>query len=348
MLQQKIDGFLRQEGYTFLQVRPQEAGVYYKKYEDHIKVILGVRCHEGFVLEAEVLEHMRSQLGAYLQGQENYEQIEILTLLLGETAQLPKMREIEQQISGIWLIDLTHRQLLIYEDQPGDFDQLKRKLENLIVLEDWMHGQGRMDPAGKKMQKEKRQSWPWITTGLVVIQILIFLLQEMIGDTEDPNFMYRCGAAVPESIFFHGEYHRLFTCMFLHFGLDHLVNNMIFLSVVGSKLEHYYGRLRFMIVYLLSGIGASCISMLAALEQGEQVITAGASGAIYGIVGAILALILREQHKVEGMSLRDIGLIVFLSAYCGVISSNIDNWGHLGGFFTGVIVALLIGTRKSH
>ena len=117
-----------------------------------------------------------------------------------------------------------------------------------------------------------------VTVFLILVNALVFLVVEFTGGSEDTLHMLQCGAAYTPSIL-DGEYFRIFTCMFLHFGAKHLGNNMLVLFVLGARLEPTVGRLRYLLIYLLGGIGGNILSMFLEMGTGEFGISAGASGA---------------------------------------------------------------------
>ena len=93
-----------------------------------------------------------------------------------------------------------------------------------------------------------------VTAGLILLNILVFLIVEFTGSSQNTMHMLDCGAAFTPMIIQGGEYYRLFTCMFLHFGIEHLLNNMLVLFVLGSRLEQAIGKIKFLLIYLIGGV----------------------------------------------------------------------------------------------
>ena len=93
--------------------------------------------------------------------------------------------------------------------------------------------------------------------GLILLNILVFLIVEFTGSSQNTMHMLDCGAAFTPMIIQGGEYYRLFTCMFLHFGIEHLLNNMLVLFVLGSRLEQAIGKIKFLLIYLIGGVPVS-------------------------------------------------------------------------------------------
>ncbi|MFO0892124.1 MAG: rhomboid family intramembrane serine protease [Isosphaeraceae bacterium] len=141
------------------------------------------------------------------------------------------------------------------------------------------------------------------------------------------------------------EYWRLFTSMFLHIGAIHLAFNMWCLAVAGPMVERFFGNLGFAAVYLLSGLGGA----VASLAVHPFVVSAGASGAIFGIFGALLGFLLARHQSIPARMLRPLRASAFsfvgYNILLGLTSPQIDNAAHLGGLATGFACGLLLSRR---
>ena len=102
--------------------------------------------------------------------------------------------------------------------------------------------------------------------------------------------MIKYGAMYPPLIFEDAQYYRLITCIFLHFGIDHLMNNMVMLGALGWNLEKEIGSFKFLLIYFVSGIGANLISLAMDFYTGNLAVSAGASGAILDCSGHFCGL----------------------------------------------------------
>ncbi|MBQ0001672.1 MAG: rhomboid family intramembrane serine protease [Clostridiales bacterium] len=151
--------------------------------------------------------------------------------------------------------------------------------------------------------------------------------------------MLACGACFTPGIVEHHEYYRLFTSMFLHFGIQHLVNNMLVLFVLGGRLEHVVGKIRFLLIYLLGGLCGNILSCVVELAKDKYAISAGASGATFAILGALVFLLIKNQGRVEDLSSRQIAVMLILSLYMGFTSTGVDNMAHIGGVLGGFLTA---------
>ena len=184
------------------------------------------------------------------------------------------------------------------------------------------------------------------TVILVAINVVVFLLLSLKGMTEDGMFLLQHGAMYVPYITEEGEYYRIFTSMFLHFGFDHLLNNMVVLAAVGWNLEYELGGLKFLILYLLSGLGGNVLSAWWDIRMGEYAISAGASGAIFGVIGALLYVAIRNKGRIGEISGRGILFMIALSLYYGFSSGGVDNMAHIGGLAAGFVLSVLLYRKK--
>ena len=177
---------------------------------------------------------------------------------------------------------------------------------------------------------------------LVVLNVLVFLAVEFTGFSQDTVHMLDWGAAYTPCIVEEGETYRIFTSMFLHFGIEHLINNMLVLFILGSRLERVIGSLRFAVIYFLGGIAGNVVSLLYDLKQGEAAVSAGASGAVFAVMGGMILVVLCNKGRLEDLSMRQILILAVFSLYFGFTSSGVDNAAHLGGFLAGFILAVIV------
>lgn len=264
--------------------------------------------------------------------------VERLTLML--CSDLPDQKQIEETMEypDIWWLDEKHARLLIYEKQRTDFLGLKNELEEFVL--GW----------SRKKKQESRLEWKRmlqpVTTALVLINVLVFIVLSFLGRTEDPGFMAAHGAMTFDLVVRDGQYYRLFTAMFLHFGLEHLLQNMLILMLTGSRLERAVGRVRYLIIYLGAGLASSVTSVFFTL-RGNGDIAAGASGAIFGIMGALAALLLvdavrRQRRYTDEIGLSGIIFMIVCAASYGFFNTGIDNAAHIGGLVGGFLLALVM------
>lgn len=204
------------------------------------------------------------------------------------------------------------------------------------------------------------RDWPIATYGLIAANGLVFLTMALVdafrrppltdfllrtftGMHADTDLLLAFGASFGP--YFHqGEYFRLVMPMFLHIGLIHLLINMYALYILGLLLERVYGYGRFLFLYVLCGIGSSYLSMATSNN-----VAAGASGAIFGIAGVMLVTGYLHRRAVPPHWARIFGRgmipFILLNLVLGFAITSyipIDNWGHIGGLTTGIVLALVV------
>lgn len=196
-------------------------------------------------------------------------------------------------------------------------------------------------------EKENTHYVCYVTRGLVAVNMLVFLLFEVLGSNLDTMFMMEHGAMFTPYLLVQTEWYRLFTSMFLHFGIRHLLNNMLLLYVLGDYLEKYLGRVKFLLLYVIAGVGANIVSGIVCLWQNDVVVSAGASGAVFGILGGLLWVILRNKGRVENLTIKKMTVMAVLSLYYGFVSEGVDNVAHVTGLILGFVLAMLFYRKKS-
>ncbi len=181
---------------------------------------------------------------------------------------------------------------------------------------------------------------------LIAANAAVFIIFNIIGRTNDPEFMLYHGAVFTPMVLKQGAWYTLFTSMFLHFDISHIANNMIMLAAAGSYVEREMGSIRYLITYLLAGLGGNILSLYVDLQTMEYAVSAGASGAVFGVTGALLALALKNRGRVQGLGAPRIIIMIALSLYSGFTSIGVNNWAHVGGLVCGFVIAFLISPRK--
>ena len=184
---------------------------------------------------------------------------------------------------------------------------------------------------------------------IVMINVIVFLVLSFMGDTENADFMVQHGASYTPYIVQDGKYYRLVTSMFLHFGLDHLFNNMVVLIFMGDVLEKKLGKIRYLFIYFGGGIAGNCLSVYMDLQKAQYPVSAGASGAIFAVIGAILWLIIKNKGRLGDISGRKFVLMIVLSVFQGYTSIGVDNAAHIGGLVIGFFLCMIlsIGVKES-
>lgn len=180
---------------------------------------------------------------------------------------------------------------------------------------------------------------PIVTYSLIFICILVFILMYVLGNGSTDNYTLLVFGANVDTLTKNGDYYRLFTSMFLHIGILHLLCNMYSLYIIGKEVENVFGKVKYLIIYLLSGIAGSILS----LAFNHNTICAGASGAIFGLLGALLYFGYYYRTYLGVTLTRSIIPVIVLNLIIGFTSSGIDNAAHIGGLVGGILIAMAVG-----
>lgn len=195
---------------------------------------------------------------------------------------------------------------------------------------------------------------PYVTYALMAANILIFIgYWPQFTDMRDLNAFFYEWAMVPRMVVENGTYHTVFTSMFLHGGVMHLLGNMLFLYIFGDNMEDEMGHIGYLAFYLASGIGAGVAHIMAAPYS--PVPTVGASGAIAGVMGGYLLLFPRAKVDILVIfifffRIFTIPAWIMLALWFGIqlfagfgadaMQGGVAYWAHAGGFIVGAILTL--------
>ena len=336
---QSISDIFLKEGYRVCRIMPEGLNVFYRYYQEGFHTVLVLDLGRDNILRTVPLWQLQSRikdffyhpLGKLQDFPEGFPvyHVELLTLLLdGDEGFAQRVCQVE---TDVWSYRTKERRVLIYENQPGDFFGLRQVLENY-------------NPMGDRCCQSRK--FPYVTIGLVGINILIYIVLLCMGDVNSAFFMLEHGAVYPENVAYQGEWWRVFTAMFLHFGVSHLLNNMVMLGCMGSRVESVVGSLKMALIYILSGVGGGILSCMMMINSGDYAVSAGASGAVFGMIGAMLWLVIVHCGRLNGISTRGMVIMAFLSLYYGFVSAGVDNWAHLGGLVAGFLLAIILYRGK--
>lgn len=175
---------------------------------------------------------------------------------------------------------------------------------------------------------------PIVSAALVAVNVLVFLMCHFAG-----NLIYGAGELDVYHVLVQGEYGRILWSMFLHSGINHLFNNMVILFFLGAMIEKEVGHIGYGVLYFLSGIGGNVLSLLSRAVQGDMTASLGASGAVFGLDGVLLAMVLFSGRRMENVTPARVLLMITYSLYSGFRGQNIDNVAHVGGLLTGFAAA---------
>ena len=247
--------------------------------------------------------------------------VEHLLLILNKGEPDFEERKEAEKYPDIWFFDIKAGQLYIYEYQKSQYYGLESSLEPF--------SQKFLQQKVTEERTELRRMLTPVNTILVLANVVVFIILSFLGNTTDAEFMAVHGAMDWMDVVEKHQYYRLFTSMFLHFGADHLLQNMLILLVIGCRLERITGKLSYLLIYIGAGL-----------------IGAGASGAIFGVMGGLLYCIIsdiiqKKRHHVEEIGLTGMIFMVASALSYGFFSTGIDNAAHIGGLVGGFLITMI-------
>ena len=181
-----------------------------------------------------------------------------------------------------------------------------------------------------------KSDFPMITYILIAINVILFIIPLLFGEYNSliNNF------CVDASLIRSGQYYRILTGIFLHGSILHLLFNCYALFVIGSQVENFMGNFKFLIIYLFSGICGSIFSMIFSSYP-----SIGASGAIFGLMGALVYFGYHYRVYLGNVVKSQIIPLILLNLCIGFLSSGIDNFAHIGGLIGGSLISIAVGVK---
>lgn len=178
----------------------------------------------------------------------------------------------------------------------------------------------------------RRRDLPIAGGVLVAINVIIYMVCLFTGGE-----LYSRGSLNAYGVLIKHEYGRVLWAMFLHSGATHLFSNMLILFFMGAMIEKEVGHICYLLLYFLSGIGGNLFSLLIKVINSDMSSSVGASGAVFGLDGVLLAMVLLSGRKMQDVTPVRVLAMIALSLYSGFSGSNIDNAAHVGGLITGFL-----------
>ena len=342
--------FLGSEGYQ--QILESSYAVFVKRQEMELLVVsiatetvLALKSWQQVTQEKEEITNQLVKQGADPMHLHHL----LLVEVAGEVSE--HFKELASKVEGVWFISQYPPAVFVFERQTTKFYGLYEAHMNFL------DENPQLPKKGVDVRWFLSRLTP-VTLILVLINVFVYFISSHFGNVYDAQDMYRMGAMTFDAVFIRKEFWRLFTAMFLHYGISHLANNMVSLLCLGTMLERRIGSLRFAILYLVSGLLAGFSSMavdyyqIVRLQEASYAVSAGASGAIFGVIGGLIAIVLmqhfwKDRNQTEEISMRSLLLMTFFTLWEGFASVGVDNAAHVGGLIFGFLLSFLLA-RKRH
>lgn len=213
----------------------------------------------------------------------------------------------------------------------------EKGIELLFKITDDINGTN--ERKNKKMEKIFSSKKPIVTWIIIALCIIMFFVSGMGYDTYT---LVKYGANF-SGLVRNGELYRLVTYMFLHAGIVHIGLNMYSLYIVGPRVEDFFGKWKYALIYFISGICGGLLS----IGVTPDVVSVGASGAIFGLFGALIYFGYNYRGYIGAMIRSQVVPIVIYNLFMGLFIPGIDMWGHVGGLIGGILTANMVGTIEN-
>lgn len=236
--------------------------------------------------------------------------------------------------SFTWIFDEAINELIIYENQTEDFYGLKNILENVKPVETGNEETG--NPAKISNPIDNIKALPKVTSILVLINVVTFILCTFTG-----TLLYNKGGVGLSLLTSPYEYYRVITSMFLHANIAHLFGNMVNLFFLGEIIEKKIGPWWFLGLYFVSGIVGTVATFISEVITDTPVIVIGASGAVFGLFGILLTLVLFKEIRMSTMPIARVIVIILFMVLEGFSYTDVAVWAHVGGLFGGILYGMV-------
>ena len=331
MVERQLNEFFEEEGYVGIPSNLPEFTIYFRMENAYVNVFHVVNYRQNLYISKDQYWHIKEKIRD-LFSEKGISQIHILSLIICKDGN--KARQLCADDTMCWIIDPYENRLMIFENQVSDFYGMKEKLEYFLVHMQLEEDKQTVRAESTSKAKTEKHKMPVMTIILVAMNSLIYILCTFTGD-----LLYNIGAIGITEFLGKQEYYRIFTSLFLHWDMNHLVSNMIVLYYLGEVVEEHFGLVRYGILYLAAGIGGNVLSMVYEVWSETAILSAGASGAIFGVIGALLLLVIIHKGHLDQISIRRLLFMLAYSLYSGFVGSNINNAAHIGGFISGLVIA---------
>ena len=346
---QQLDVFFMEHGYRKITSNLHDYCCYFRVENQYAVAINTMRTGERFYLSSDEYEMLHDKIRK-LFSDRGLKDIHIMTLVLADDWESTK--SLCREDTFCWMISPSEDRLVVPEGQTPDFYGLRSQMsEFLASLRDgtYISPTGKAGQPGtgsasgniltwwKSMDAKQRRSLPWVCVFLVVANVIVFIISSMKGST-----LCDAGGLSVDNIIGERAYYRLFTCLFLHADINHILSNMLILFYIGEEVEKKIGHVRYAVLYFASGITGDMLSMWFELYSGERYSSIGASGAVFGIIGGLLFIVIACGGRTDNVTLGRIVFIIVFSLYSGFTAQGVNNAAHVGGLIGGFVMMCIM------
>lgn len=327
----QLEHLLIEQGFEKVSSNLPEFSFFFRRESTYANVLYVIDFKPGLYITQDQYWHIREKIKDFfnIKGINN---IHILSLLISSDPEQAKQLCVNDPFC--WLIDPTGNRLLIYEHQVTDFYGIKGVLEKFLFdISVSNSGETVNQDIENNInidQNGQHANMPWMNIILVSVNVILYIVCTITGD-----LLYNIGTFGVMDLIENREWYRFFTCMFLHADIQHLISNMLILYYIGNVVERHIGHISYIIIYFLSGLAGNVLSAGYELFTGSYISSLGASGAVFGIEGAMLMLAILNKGRITEITAGRLAFAISFSLYCGFTSSYVNNMAHIGGVLMG-------------
>ncbi len=309
---------LHDKGYRKL--NPDTNNVYGRVDDDAVYVVV---IGSNRNLDADSLKRFNNKILVEL-SLNSHKKINILNVLITPNGMFDDMtRQIVENVENVWLFTEDYGKLYVFENQPSDFDSLYDLIDKKTLVNN------------RRSQHNLIRMFGVVTPVLVLINIFVYIACVYVYQpTELAVDVY----GISEK----RQYYRFLTSMFTHFGITHIFGNMVILIALGARVENIIGRLNYAIIYIVTGLAAAFASYINFFYNDIHAYSAGASGAIFGLLGVLVVIAIYNKGRVRDLSLVNMLILFILTLADGLMSEGVDNVAHAVGFIAGILAGVLL------
>ena len=339
MIMKLLHYFVTVENYSPIVLKGAKNEIWLEKFDGEYKI---VRLVSNYIHNNEQLNmdiYRTKQIMKRIKKKTMSFSINALSIFvnLGDNVELDLVSEDNIDCANIKTTEDLKKYQFIMDEFPTITKKTNFKEEGLDLFVKLTNDIGEVNKINQKQAEDLfAKKDPIITKILITINIVIFILQLVLGCDVVANFGANYAPFVKS-----GKFYVLFTSMFIHGNLIHLLFNMYALYIIGPQVESFYGKIKYLAIYFGSGILGALLSDIFL----QNSISVGASGAIFGLLSSIVYFGYHYRAYLDTVIRSQIMPLIIFNIFLGIVIPNIDTFCHIGGLIGGVLVSMACGIK---
>ena len=339
MIMKLLHYFVTVENYSPIVLKGAKNEIWLEKFDGEYKI---VRLVSNYIHNNEQLNmdiYRTKQIMKRIKKKTMSFSINALSIFvnLGDNVELDLVSEDNIDCANIKTTEDLKKYQFIMDEFPTITKKTNFKEEGLDLFVKLTNDIGEVNKTNQKQAEDLfAKKDPIITKILITINIVIFILQLVLGWDVVANFGANYAPFVKS-----GKFYVLFTSMFIHGNLIHLLFNMYALYIIGPQVESFYGKIKYLAIYFGSGILGALLSDIFL----QNSISVGASGAIFGLLSSIVYFGYHYRAYLDTVIRSQIMPLIIFNIFLGIVIPNIDTFCHIGGLIGGVLVSMACGIK---